>query len=351
MATAGPVRVVLPSRERGPGRAMATRVLIAAGCIAVTATVVYLERADYRDLDGSVDSWIDAVYYSTVTLSTTGYGDIVPVTDTARLTNIVLIMPLRFLFLIVLIGTTIEVLTEHSRQQLRSNRWRRRAKRHTVVVGYGMKGRAAVRALVDHGTRPARIVVVDLDGGNVAVATRDGCAGVLGDARREDVLRQAAVPVAGHVIVTTDRDDTTVLVTLTARRLAPAAVIAAAAREEQNITVLRQGGADVVIPTAEAAGRLLGMSLMSADAGGVIEDLLRPLAGLQISERHVRPDDVGRTPARLSTGGEIVLTVIRHGVAHRFDSGMVKVFQPGDLIVVITADQDGGQSAAQPDQD
>lgn len=56
----------------------------------------------------------------------------------------------------------------------------------------------------------------------------------------------------------------------------------AAAREEQNIAVLRQSGADVVIPTAEAAGRLLGMSIMSSAAGGVIEDLLQPVVGLQI---------------------------------------------------------------------
>ena len=32
-----------------------------------------------------------------------------------------------------------------------------------------------------------------------------------------------------------------------------------------------------------------------------------------------------------------MLTVIRNGVSHRFDSGGVKVFQPGDRIVVIRA--------------
>ena len=32
-----------------------------------------------------------------------------------------------------------------------------------------------------------------------------------------------------------------------------------------------------------------------------------------------------------------MLTVIRNGVSHRFDSGGVKVFQPGDVIVVISS--------------
>ena len=280
---------MLPAKEHGPVRAIGVRVFVAVMCVVITTTVVYLERADYRDLEGTIDSWLDALYYATVTLSTTGYGDITPVSESARLTNILIITPLRFVFLIVLVGTTIEVLTERSRQQFRTNRWRKRVKKHTVVIGYGMKGRSAVSALIDQGYPADHIVVVDPDGANIKAATADGCVGVLGDARREEVLRQAAVPErppdhrrgrprrhqrAGHA----DR-----------RRLAPTATIAAAAREEQNIAVLRQGGADVVIPTAESAGRLLGLSIIAPNAGEVIEDLLEPVAGLQISEREVRP--------------------------------------------------------------
>ena len=210
-------------------------------------------------------------------------------------------------------------------------------KKHTVVIGYGMKGRSAVAALKDLGTKPEAIVVVDQNGANIKVATADGCVGVVGDARREEVLMQAAVAGAERVIVAADRDDTSVLVTLTARRLNPTATIAATVREGQNIGVLRQSGADVVIPTAESAGRLLGLSTIAPAAGGLIEDLLEPEAGLQIVEREVRREDIGLSPARLSAQGEIVLTVIRGGVSHRFDSGGVKVFQPGDRIVVIRA--------------
>jgi voltage-gated potassium channel len=340
VAKESPARLALPDKQHGPIRAIAVRIFIAAMCIVITTTVVYLERDEYRDLDGTIQTWVSALYYATVTLSTTGYGDITPVTESARITNVLLITPLRFVFLIVLVGTTIEVLTERSRQQFRTTRWRKRVKKHTVVIGYGMKGRSAVRALIDQGYPAENIVVVDMNGANIKAATADGCVGVLGDARREEVLRQAALPGAHRVIVAADRDDTSVLVTLTCRRLAPNATIAAAAREEQNIGVLRQGGADVVIPTAESAGRLLGLSIIAPNAGELIEDLLEPVAGLQISEREVRPEDVGLSPARLTAGGEIVLTVIRNGVSHRFDSGGVKVFQPGDKIVVIRANAD-----------
>jgi voltage-gated potassium channel len=332
-------RIMLPERVRGPVRAILVRVFIALACLFVTATVVYAERAGYRDGNGDLKTYLDALYYATVTLSTTGYGDITPVSQSARLTNILLVTPLRFLFLIVLIGTTIEVLTERSRQQFRYALWRRRVKKHTVVIGYGMKGRSAVAALKDQGHDAEKIVVVDTNGTNIKAATADGCAGILGDARREEVLRRAEVQHANKVVVATDRDDTSVLVTLTARRLAPHATIAAAAREEQNIPVLRQSGADVVIPTAESAGRLLGLSIQAPGAGELIEDLLEPVAGLQIREREITPSEVGLSPARLTAQGEIVLTVIRSGISHRFDSGGVRVFQPGDQIVVITSSE------------
>jgi voltage-gated potassium channel len=331
-------RIALPEREHGAFRSILVRIAIALGCIVVTGLLVYFDREGYRDNNQQgLRTLLDAFYYATVTLSTTGYGDVTPLSEGARLVNIIIITPLRFLFLIVLVGTTIEVLTERSRQQFRYARWRRHVKRHTVVIGYGMKGRSAVAALKDQGVSAESIVVVDSHGANIKAATADGCVGVVGDARREEVLRQAAVPGAQQVIVATDRDDTSVLVTLTARRLNPAATIAAAVKEEQNIGVLRQGGADVVIPTAESAGRLLGLSIIAPKAGELIEDLLEPVAGLQISEREVRPEDIGLSPARLSAQGEIVLTVIRGGVSHRFDSGGVKVFQPGDRIVVIRA--------------
>lgn len=70
-----------------------------------------------------------------VTLSTTGYVDITPVSAHARLLNVVIITPLRLLFLIVLVGTTIEVLTERTRAALRRKLWRQRVKDHVIVVG------------------------------------------------------------------------------------------------------------------------------------------------------------------------------------------------------------------------
>ncbi len=337
-----PPPLKFPERRFSPIRNIGVRIFIAVAAIVATTAIVYWERDCYRD-SGSSDglNWIDSLYYAAVTLSTTGYGDITPVCQSARLTNVLVITPLRFIFLIVLVGTTIEVLTQRTREQMRSTRWRNNVNDHTVIVGYGVKGRAAARSLVDAGTAPTQIVVVASDRNAVDEATRDGFVGVVGDGRREDVLRDAAIDRAKRVVVATDEDDTSILVTLTARRLSPHATIVAAAREAQNMDILRQSGANNVIPTAESAGRLMGLSLLSSTAGEIMEDLLDSGRGLEVVERDITRDELGQSPADLDASGQIVLAVIRKGVAHRFDTDAITRLEPGDRLVVIRHNDPG----------
>ena len=66
-------------------------------------------------------------------------------------------------FLVVLVGTTLQVLTERSRQAWKIQRWRSRVRNHTVVVGYGTKGKTAVAAILDDETPASDIIVVDTD--------------------------------------------------------------------------------------------------------------------------------------------------------------------------------------------
>jgi voltage-gated potassium channel len=330
-------RVIFPKRRLSARESLAVRILIALACVVITTVLVYVERDGYRD-SGQEDeiSWLDALYYATVSLSTTGYGDITPVSPLARLTNILLITPLRFLFLIVLVGTTIEVLTQAARQRSRVKRWRKHMKDHTVVVGFGVKGQAAMRSLLSHGVDPRSLVVIADDRYEVAEATRRGVTGVVGDARNEVVLRDAGVPMAARIIVAADQDDTAIMITLRVRAMAPGATIVAAAREASAADLLRQSGADRVITHAESAGNLMGLSLLSGHVGEMFEDLMDTARGLEVVERDIERAELGLAPSDVqSAEGELVLAVVRDGQVHRFDEGGIRVLQKGDRIVVI----------------
>ncbi|SHK90666.1 voltage-gated potassium channel [Pseudonocardia thermophila] len=323
----------MPDTHLTPVEALLRRFAIAVGALVATALIVYFGGDGYKDANNDDGiSLLDAFYYATVSVSTTGYGDIVPVTDTARFMTTVFVTPLRLIFLITFVGTTVELLTERSRQSFRIQRWRTRVRNHTVVVGYGTKGRAAVDTLLGDGTDPADIVVVDTDRAQLDAASALGLVTVTGNATRSSVLRIAGVQKAKALVVATNRDDTAVLVTLTARELAPNVRIVASVRESENVHLLRQSGANSVIVSAETAGRLLGAATTTPAVVEVIEDLLTPEAGFAISEREVDETEIGGSPRHLS---DIVLAVVRGDQLYRVDSPRVDALERGDRLLYV----------------
>lgn len=321
---------LLPLRQRGPVRTMGRRLGLALLTMAVMSLAVLLDRTGYNDSrDGSV-SVLDAVYYSGVSLSTTGYGDIVPVTDRARLVNAVVITPLRVFFLALLVGTTFEVLTQQTRQRWKLSRWRSQLRRHTVVIGYGNKGRAAVKALQESHDEQTHFVVIETSPTMAREATDDGHAAVIGDATRAMILHRAGVEEAARVIVATDRDDTATLITLSVRQLNAEALVAVAVRAAENVPLLRKSGATTVITSSEAAGRLLGLSAQSPAASDVIGDLLVQRNGLHLVDRPVRDHEVGTSPADCD---DLILAAVRDGALVRYDK--IGVFATGDRLIEV----------------
>ena len=213
---------------------------------------------------------------------------------------------------------------------------------HTLIIGFGVKGRSAARTIVDSGIEPKSIVIVSEDRAAIDEATRLGYVGVIGDGRREDVLKDAVIERSSRIIIAVDEDDTSVLCTLTARRLAPTATIVVSARESVNAEILRQSGANTVIPTAESAGHLMGMSLIAPTAGELMEDLLDSAHGLDVTERDVLPSEIGRHPSDLDVTGQLVLAIVRGTTVLRFDEEGTDTLQAGDRLVVIRSSNGRG---------
>ena len=70
-------------------------------------------------------------------------------------------------------------------------------------------------------------------------------------------------------------------------------------REQENAPLMKQSGADSVITSSDAVGRLLGLSSLSPTLGSVMEDLLTYGEGLEVAERDLLVPEVGKPPQSL----------------------------------------------------
>jgi voltage-gated potassium channel len=332
----------LPLVRQGPLRALGIRLGAAITLVLVTVAIIYADRGGYRDVNEDGLTLLDSFYYAVVTLSTTGYGDITPVTPSARLINIVFITPARVLFLIILVGTTLEVLTDQYRNSLRVSRWRRKLKDHIIVCGYGTKGRAAVAALVETGYDKSRIVIVENREEGVRQAAAAGLAVIEGNATRSAVLNQADVKNAKSVIIATDSDEASVLITLTVRQLTAGQVrIIASVREQENAALLKQSGAHHVIVSSATAGRLLGLTTTTPPLIDVVEDLLTPGQGMALAMRSAERAEVGRNPRELQT---LVVALIRRGKVVPLGGEQTVTIETGDMLIYIRDEEKVGLS-------
>jgi voltage-gated potassium channel len=324
--------VRIPEQHGSPIRVIARRLAIALVLLLAASLAVYLDRGGYRDVRNEPMTFLDCLYFSAMSLSTTGYGDITPYTETARLVHTVIFTALRIAFLAVLVGTTLELLSERSRQGWKIQRWRSRVRNHTIVIGYGTKGKTAVAAILGDEDARGEVVVVDTDRSTLEHAASAGLVTVHGDATRADVLRLAGAQHAASILVATNRDDTAVLVTLTAREIAPKAKIVASIRETENQHLLQQSGADAVVVSSATAGRLLGLATTTPSVVEMIEDLLTPDVGLAIAEREVEQTEVGGSPRHLR---DIVLGVVRDGQLLRIGAPEVDAVEANDRLLYL----------------
>lgn len=328
----GPERFRFARVDHNPLRAIWQRVVFALALVALVSLVTYLGRRGYHDNStGGIPDLLDSVYYATVSVTTTGYGDIVPVTPGARFINTVLVTPARVLFLILLVGTTLEVLASRSRLLYKMRHLQEKLDNHVVICGFGVKGRSALSYLRGNGYE-GEVVVIDTERTALDAANAMGCAGVIGTSSDREVLSAACVEKARTVIISTRDDDVAVLTTLRVRELNPKASIIASCREEENVDLLDSSGADEVIVSSASAGRILGMAAEAPAAARVINDLLTSGEGLDIEEREVRPGEVGLVEGQ----DEAAIAISRDGEILRLNDPRLGSLRPGDHVISIT---------------
>jgi voltage-gated potassium channel len=238
---------------------------IAAG-LALVGVQVYGTAGTFalREEFTGVKTVTDAFWYTLVTASTVGYGDVTPVTETAKVFGISVVVLGTVSFAIALgalLGPAIEARIAKTLGRMTDSQLEL-IERHVLVLGYGDLTEPILTELRETGVE---FVVVTTDDDRASELTDRGAPVVVGDPSDEDPLRRAQIEDARAVIVATNDDARDALSVLTARELRPDARIVAAATDRENVEKLRRAGADTVISPATIGGHLLIESALGAE--------------------------------------------------------------------------------------
>jgi len=179
------------------------RLSAALALVMLVVLIHWFDREGLRDsLDGHV-SFLDVVYFTMISITTTGFGDIAPVSDKSRLIEAVIVTPIRVAVLFIFVGTAYNFVIKRSWENWRMRKIQERLTGHIVVLGFGISGSQAVRELIERGTDPGRIVVMDGSPDRLEEAEAMGCNVIEADASRDDALRAVRIDSASTVLVST----------------------------------------------------------------------------------------------------------------------------------------------------
>jgi voltage-gated potassium channel len=302
--------------------------------VSIVVLIHWFDREGLKDTHDGQISFLDVVYFTMISITTTGFGDIAPVSDQSRLVEAVIVTPIRVVVLFIFVGAAYSLVIKRGWEKWHMARIQQKLSDHIVVLGFGVSGSEAVAELIARGTDPHCIVVMETDPERLAIAEEMGCNVIEADATRDENQMAVRIDKARTVLVSAGRDDASILIVLTARHLAPRVPISVVIRAADNELLARQAGADNVINPVRFTGLLLAGSAQGAHIADYLADLASVGGRVQLVERPVLPEEVGRSLRELATGG-VGLRIYRDGeVCGVWDAGS-NALQDGDLVVEI----------------
>lgn len=328
-----PIRLLHLKPQRPPEYTLLMRGLLVLLLLLLTVTFFWFDRDGLTDqVDGEM-SFTDVLYFTAVTLTTVGYGDIVPVSESARLFNTFFVAPIRLLIWVIFLGTTYQFVLQKYIEIIRLKRMEQTLVDHIVVCGYGHGGRVAAKELLARGYKAEQVLVIEPDQAKLSEAVDEGFVCLHGDAASEDLLKRARIARAKAVIVAVAKDDAAAMVVLTVRSLAPDVRLVARVDEQNNGKLLRKAGADTIVPAARLGGFLLAGSVDENGNLPLVADMLSARGGVSLVEREVFPSEIGLQSNALSQ--RIVISIHRGEKSIDLTREPHSALERGDIITLI----------------
>jgi voltage-gated potassium channel len=331
----GPRMLITPN-SWSPAKILGTRLLLVFLLFCFVFTLLWADRDGLRDeLDGEV-TLADVVYFTMITVTTVGYGDIVPVSTRARLLDALVVTPVRFGIWFLFLGTAYQLIIRQYMEEHRMAKLQANLDGHIIVCGFGHTGMSATKELLARGASAEQILVIDKLEERIRLAGTLGIAAFQADSTQESVLRDAVIDRAKAVIIAAGVDDSNALILLTARNLNPKIRIIVSAKEEENVKLFKTGGADAILSPATFGGYILAAAVDQGHMVQYLDDLLTTRGQIALVERTVRPDEIGKSPPDLHP--DLLLRLYRNKTMYSYSNlGEAGPLQRGDIMVLFTS--------------
>ena len=299
--------------------------------------MVLVGTAGFHYIEGW--SWFDGFYMVVTTLTTIGYQETHPLSHAGRVFNLcVIVMGVSLVFLGI--GALTQALLEF---ELRSFFGRRKMEReidrltgHYIICGAGRVGRSAARELA---RRPVPFVVIDHNEAKAARYAQDWLL-LLGDATKEQTLREAHIERARGLVAATTTDATNLYIILTARELNPKLKIIARASEEDAEKHLLKAGADFIVSPYSFAGQRIAQTFLRPHVVSFLDTATTHLGmDLEIGEISVGPGSgfAGKTieTSRIRQERGVIVLAIKRGQGMRFNPSPDDRIEAGDFLIAM----------------
>jgi voltage-gated potassium channel len=314
------------------------RLLLIAGLL--TAVIVF-GTVGFALLEGW--SVFDSFYETLLTLTTTG-GEVHALDFRGRLfISALMLTGVTTVFVsIAILGETLLRLdmTDYFGRR-RRDRMLRDISGHYIVCGAGRVGRSVIQELL---RSEATVVLIDNRVERARWATDKGVITLVGDATKDEALRQARIETATGLVAAIASDAENVYVALSAKVLNPNLLIAARASDDQAEEKLRRAGASTVFTPYSFIGHRLAQSLLRPHVTSFMDvaSAFRQPSDLDLEIEQLpigsSSNLVGNTLEQLRLGskyGVIVLAVRRSNGVMQFNPAADLTIQSGDVLIAM----------------
>ncbi|OBS10739.1 voltage-gated potassium channel protein [Acidihalobacter prosperus] len=198
----------------------------------------------------------DALYFAVVTMSTVGYGDIVPVTPEARLFVVSLIVLGLVIFATSLSAILGPLMNNRLIALIQPRRSRMERANHYIVVGDTALARNSFKELQNRGQKLTLILPRQMDEGPYQNADI-----IVGDGSDIEILRKAGAERAKAVLALGDDDSENAFVILAVKEIGEGIRTVAAVSDARNLSRIKRVQPDLLLAPQVLGGELLAMAL------------------------------------------------------------------------------------------